>query len=106
MYVSPIPILLLTGRSTPTTRAILVLSPNNSFQFLVFSFQCTENRPAYPWRCLCLGLVQITRTTPLRWMTLQLSHIFLTEALTFISLHPSGGNRPALVHRRITCSGT
>src|SRR5215213_8454131 len=28
MYVSPIPILLLTGRSTPTTRAILVLSPS------------------------------------------------------------------------------
>jgi len=30
----------------------------------------------YPWRCLCLGLMQITRTTPRRWMTLHLSQIF------------------------------
>jgi hypothetical protein len=28
--------------------------------------------------------VQITRTTPLRRMTLQLRHIFLTDAETFI----------------------
>jgi hypothetical protein len=41
---------------------------------------------SYPWRCLCLGLVQITLTTPLRWIILQLSHIFLTEARTFIYL--------------------
>ena len=45
--------------------------------------------PPYPCRCLCFGFVQITLTTPLRWMTLQLSHIFLTEALTFISHLPS-----------------
>jgi hypothetical protein len=45
-----------------------------------------------------LGFVQITLTTPLRWMTLQLSHIFFTEALTFISLHPSSGiDRRSLV---------
>src|SRR5947209_19091691 len=50
----------------------------------------------YPWRCLCLGFVQITRTTPLRWMILQLSHIFLTEALTFISPSTLAVNRPAL----------
>src|SRR5208337_532206 len=40
---------------------------------------------SYPWRCLCLEFSQITRTTPLRWMTLHLSQIFLTEALTFIN---------------------
>ena len=39
---------------------------------------------SYPCRCLCFGFVQITLTTPLRWIILQLSHIFLTEARTFI----------------------
>jgi hypothetical protein len=37
-----------------------------------------------PWRCLCRGSVQITRTTPLRRITLQFLHIFLTDAATFI----------------------
>src|SRR5437762_13338592 len=38
----------------------------------------------YPCRCLCFEFTQITRTTPLRWMILHLSQIFLTDALTFI----------------------
>ena len=37
-----------------------------------------------PWRCLWRGSVQITRTTPLRRMILQLRQIFFTEANTFI----------------------
>ena len=41
-----------------------------------------------PWRCLCFGTSQITRTTPLRLMILHLSQIFLTLALTFISISP------------------
>ena len=40
----------------------------------------------YPWRCLWRGsFEQITRTTPLRLMTLQLRHIRFTDASTFMS---------------------
>ena len=39
----------------------------------------------YPWRCLCLGFVQITRTTPWRLMILQFSQRRLTDGLTFMS---------------------
>jgi len=38
----------------------------------------------YPCFCLCLGLEQMTRTTPLRRTILQFRQIFFTEALTFI----------------------
>ena len=42
---------------------------------------------------MCLGLTQITRTTPLRFTILHLSQIFFTEALTFISsLHQAIGS--------------
>src|SRR5229473_3691726 len=40
----------------------------------------------YPCRCLRFGVFeQITRTTPLRLITLQLERIFLTDGRTFIS---------------------
>lgn len=48
-----------------------------------------------PWRCLCRGLVQMTRTTPFRRITLQFSHIRLTLGLTFmvilVSVAPGRG---------------
>src|SRR6187431_105524 len=40
----------------------------------------------YPCFCLCLVLVQITRTTPLRRTILQFSQIRRTLARTFIAL--------------------
>jgi hypothetical protein len=41
---------------------------------------------SYPCLCLCRGLVQMTRTTPLRRTILQFRQIFFTDALTFIVL--------------------
>src|SRR5579864_8431520 len=50
--------------------------------------------PPQPWRCLCLGLVQMTRTTRRRRMTLQCSHMGLTLGLTFMRPFFSGFGGP------------
>src|SRR5687767_1984363 len=61
IYVRPISMRFVRGRSTPEIRAM-----------------------SYPCRCLCFWFVQITRTTPRRRTTLHLSQIRFTDALTFI----------------------
>ena len=38
-----------------------------------------------PCLCLCLGMEQITRTTPLRCTILHLTQIFFTDARTFMT---------------------
>lgn len=53
---------------------------------VAFNSRCPLRPSIQPWRCLCLGSVQITRTTRLRRMILQFLHIFLTDALTFMLL--------------------
>src|SRR6185437_5637645 len=57
---------------------------------------CSCRCAGQPWRCLCRGSVQITRTTPLRRMILQLRQIFLTDASTFMC-------RPLLRPERDPC---
>jgi len=56
-------------------------------------------RGAQPWRCLWRGSVQITRTTRWRRMILQLRHIFLTDALTFMTVS-------SMLRRRCTVTVT
>jgi hypothetical protein len=53
-------------------------------KLFLFKLVARNSQLHYPWRCLCFEFTQITRTTPLRWMILHLSQIFLTDALTFI----------------------
>jgi hypothetical protein len=47
---------------------------------------CQSGNGAYFWRCLCLVLLQITRTVPLRRTILQFSQMRLTLVLTFMSI--------------------
>jgi hypothetical protein len=53
--------------------------------FAVHRSQLTVHQNLQPWRCLCRRFLQMTRTTPLRRMILQLRQIRLTDASTFIS---------------------
>jgi hypothetical protein len=70
--VKPISACLCGGMLMPAIRAMVVL------------YLLNAAGGHQPWRCLWRGSVQITRTTPLRRITLQLRHIFLTDAETFI----------------------
>lgn len=47
-----------------------------------------QNGSDQPCLCLCFGFSQITRITPLRFTTLHLSHMGLTDALTFTMYAP------------------
>src|SRR5438270_13774147 len=68
----------------------------------MFYLSCRCAGPLQPWRCLCRGSVQMTRTTPLRRMILQFRQIFFTDANTFMcaSLGPERDPRPRQVVRR------
>jgi hypothetical protein len=48
--------------------------------------RCCMLNASYPCLCLCLGLEQMTKITPLRRTMRHLLQIFFTDALTFISL--------------------
>src|SRR5687767_15865789 len=50
---------------------------------------------AYPCLCLCLALVQITRTTPRLRTTLHLSQIRFTDARTFMLILDVGSGQKA-----------
>jgi hypothetical protein len=65
----------------------------------MFYLSCRCAGLLQPWRCLCRGSVQITRTTPLRRMILQFRQIFLTDANTFMSV---SGRRPTAPQWRAT----
>jgi hypothetical protein len=49
----------------------------------IISFFSAETKNQ-PWRCLCRASLQMIRTVPFRFRTLQLRQIFFTEALTFM----------------------
>ncbi len=57
--------------------------------------QSLNKRPYYPCRCLCRGSLQITRTLPLRRITLQSRQIFFTEARTFIFVLQTESDLPS-----------
>src|SRR6266403_1569665 len=69
MYVRATSPRLSRGKSTPATRAIFA--------------------PSQPWRWLCRGFLQITRTTPDRRTILQFSQRTLTDGRTFTMLLPT-----------------
>ena len=53
---------------------------------LVFKQSGLDGLSSYPCLCLCFGFSQITRILPFLLMTLHLSQIGLTDALTFIKI--------------------
>jgi hypothetical protein len=51
----------------------------------------------HPWRCLCRGFLQITRTTFLRFTILQLAQSLFTDGRTFIIREIENPGRPPVV---------
>jgi hypothetical protein len=86
------------GQRNPNRLLIRHIHTNYTRHISSLNHPAPQARGNHPCLCLWRGLLQITRTTPLRLTILQFSQIRLTELLTFIRYFRPG--MPGLNGRR------